>query len=111
MNSLKILDDSGKAALLDYDWPGNIRELRHVVGRAALIASSDFIGAGEIVLAPGAGQKTLHGQKAALDLESFEARHIQEVLLSVDGRRKEAAEILGIDPKTLYRKIKRHQLR
>jgi DNA-binding NtrC family response regulator len=86
-----------------YDWPGNVRELQHAIQRAVIlctgeeIAPEDFpadVRCGETSAAPAAGS-----------LEEIERQHIIATLRQVGGHRAKAAALLGIDPKTLYRKI------
>ncbi len=96
-------------ALGRYSWPGNVRELRHVIQRAVMLASGDVI---ELQDLPSDLQAT--GQAGELTphrLDTVERKHILGVLQQVRGHRGKAAAILGIDPKTLYRKIMAYQIR
>jgi NtrC-family two-component system response regulator AlgB len=93
----------------DYGWPGNIRELRNVVERAVILCSSSTIGVEflpetmSFVLQP----STRIGDR--IKLETIEELHIRRVLASVSSV-QEAAEVLGIDKATLWRKRKQFGL-
>ena len=98
-------------ALMRYDWPGNVRELENVVQRMIILSESDPIGS-EVVpprLSEGSG-----AQARALDLlsprslDEMEAYFIAKTLRETKGDRGLAAEILGIDKSTLWRKVKRY---
>ena len=98
---------AAQAALAAYDWPGNIRELRIVVERAALLAPGAEIGVAH--LSPPVGAPTAPRFEAGgpVTLEALEAEHVRRVLAAAPSL-EEAASILGIDPSTLYRKRKRY---
>jgi len=86
--------------LIEYPWPGNVRELQNVVHRTLLISKKEILEPEDLPpdLAPdskGTGRR----------LEDVERDHIIKVLKETGGQRVKAAEILGIDPKTLYRKL------
>jgi two-component system, NtrC family, response regulator AlgB len=99
-------------ALLRYDWPGNLRELRNVVERAVILSEGDQI---ELMDLPEELNHLLEGQNSNVQLggdftlQELEHEHIRRVIRRVK-RRSKAAQILGIDPITLYRKRKRYQL-
>jgi len=88
--------------LMAQQWPGNVRELEHRVER-------DVYGVGEalpIVAAPGTSATFAVPLAAPWTLEQLERRYIEHVLAQVDGNQSRAAERLGIDRRTLYRKLK-----
>jgi DNA-binding NtrC family response regulator len=92
------------ARLEAYDWPGNVRELQHVIQRGAIL------GAGEVLQPADLPPEIQRGDSvpsapAAGSLESMERQHIVATLTQVGGHRGKAAALLGIDPKTLYRKL------
>ncbi|MFZ3174653.1 MAG: sigma-54 dependent transcriptional regulator [Thiobacillus sp.] len=98
-------------ALMRYDWPGNVRELENIIQRMIILAESDHIDAD--VLPPRlTEQKDPRGR--ALDylppqsLDEVEAYFIRKTLRETHGDRALAAEILGIDKSTLWRKVKRY---
>jgi NtrC-family two-component system response regulator AlgB len=99
-------------ALAGHSWPGNLRELRNAIERAAILAEGPEIGLADlperiIPHAPEPGQGTALG--ALVNLEVLEAEHIRRILARTPSR-EEAAKILGIDPSTLYRKRKQYGL-
>jgi NtrC-family two-component system response regulator AlgB len=96
-----------RAALAGYDWPGNIRELRAVVERAALLAPGGEIGIAHLSPPVGASQAPRFEAGGPVTLEALEAEHIRRVLAAADSS-VDAAAVLGIDPSTLYRKRKRY---
>lgn len=96
------IDAGAMTALHEYEWPGNVAELRAVVERARLLARDGVIHVADLSLA-GAG--------ADLELSEVERRHIAAVLYAKAWHQGKAAESLGISPKTLYRKIREFGLR
>ena len=99
--------------LIEYDWPGNVRELENFIERAVIMNA----GARTIAFDP---YDTLHRRrehalmKEALDehwsLERLERAYILAVLDESGGHQARASEILGIDRRTLYRKLKQYRL-
>jgi len=102
--------DEAAAAIGNYRWPGNLRELRNVIERAAILASGARIEMADLpesldrVPEPEAGQASLVG--ARITLEELENVHLRQVIARTASM-EEAAQILGIDPATLYRKRKK----
>jgi DNA-binding NtrC family response regulator len=98
-------------ALMRYDWPGNVRELENVIQRMIILAESDHIG---IDLLPQRLTEHKEVRGRALDylppqsLDEVEAYFIRKTLRETHGDRALAAEILGIDKSTLWRKVKRY---
>jgi transcriptional regulator with PAS, ATPase and Fis domain len=98
-------------ALQSYAWPGNVRELEHAVERAIALAGGDGTLKREHLMRPltmpGTGVSPA-GRLSTLEeaVAAVEARHIREVIRSVDGHRLEAARILGITRKSLWEKMK-----
>jgi DNA-binding NtrC family response regulator len=101
------LSPDAMALLQEYQWPGNIRELRNVIERAVLLARGRVIRAQDLPLnlaaAPGSSASMVGAQ---LTLEELERRHIEAVLTQTKWHQGKAAEVLGISSKTLYRKIR-----
>jgi DNA-binding NtrC family response regulator len=106
------IDDAALQALQVYEWPGNVRELENVIERASIIREGDHITLRDLpdtVRRPagaGAPDGSLLGRH--VPLEEIEKVHILQVLDSVGGHKKRAAEILQINPSTLYRKLIRY---
>jgi two-component system response regulator HydG len=97
--------------LLAYNWPGNVRELRNVIQRAVALTRYDKLGADDLpekVRDYRRAQVVIAGEDPSelLPLDEVERRYIQHVLETVDGNKTLAARILGLDRKTLYRKLR-----
>jgi DNA-binding NtrC family response regulator len=87
-----------------YFWPGNVRELENVVQRLMIMSDHEIIEAADFP----SMMKTSLPREAGVNrtLAEVEAEHIKNVLSGVDGNKTRAAEILGIDRKTLREKLK-----
>jgi two-component system, NtrC family, response regulator AlgB len=101
------LGDEARAAIVAYDWPGNIRELRNAMQRAAILAGGARIG---VELLP--ERIAVHNKAPQLGenctLDELEREHIRRVLDRTETA-EEAAKILGIDTSTLWRRRKRYE--
>ena len=98
-----------------YDWPGNVRELEHLVQRCLIDHGSmeDPLKVQRYLRLPSASDsETSMGQSIGDDisLEALERLHIEAVLKKYSGNRTRTAEILGIERKSLYRKINRLEI-
>lgn len=94
--------------LLAHQWPGNVRELEHWVERIALAANGDVSSAPRrAVVGPGAEFASI--DEARLTLDALERRYILHVLAQESGHQSRAADRLGIDRRTLYRKLKEYR--
>ena len=103
------LTDETLEVLVSYDWPGNVRELENALERAAVLSS------GRTILPDALPDRVREAPKPRLaaedvppnpTMEVVERAYIQWVLQSEGGNKTRAAEVLGIDPSTLYRKLK-----
>jgi DNA-binding NtrC family response regulator len=98
--------------LLEYDWPGNVRELENCMERACALARFDQVTVDDLPEKIRAYQSS-HMVIASDDpadlptLEDLERRYIQRVLKAVAGNKTQAARVLGVDRRTLYRKLER----
>jgi NtrC-family two-component system response regulator AlgB len=101
--------DEARAGLLQYSWPGNIRELRNSVERGVILAAGPVVGLADLPMQVGAPPRSRIEVGGAVTLEQLEAEHIRRVL-GTSATIEEAAATLGIDPSTLYRKRKRYGL-
>jgi DNA-binding NtrC family response regulator len=98
--------DRALGELARYPWPGNVRELENVIQRLMAMADSDLIDAPD--LPPGMRSECLpHSVGLDRTLAQVEADHIRHVLERVGGNKSRAADLLGIDRKTLREKLKR----
>jgi two-component system NtrC family response regulator len=91
--------------LLSYDWPGNVRELRNVLERGLILSDNNFIIEHVLPLELVGALNEKSSSAPFPTLREVEREHILKVLHFVNGRRKQAAELLGIGRKTLYRKL------
>lgn len=97
-------------ALQRYDWPGNLRQLKNVVKRATLLATGDFITCkelGEELHATETNQETVN---LTLRNEDDEKQRILQALQQTKNNKTRAAQLLGIDRKTLYNKLKLYNI-
>ncbi len=112
----KAIQEFGPEAcrrLLAHPWPGNVRELEAVVQRAVTLARGPTLAPEDLFPEPAPGPGAAEAAPAHLLMDAVrdtERRYLQEVLLSVGGRRKQAAETLGISRKTLWKKLKQFGL-
>jgi len=106
------LSPAALAALQEHDWPGNVRELENTLERALVLAQGHEIAPEDLDLAAGATAPADAGQPARdLSLASSEAQQIRKVLDLTGWHLVQAAGLLGIDRKTLWRKIRTYHLR
>lgn len=98
--------DEALLALKRYLWPGNIRELRNVVERAAILCRMDRVGM-ECLPDNFTSPKPTPGIGDPIDLERLEELHIRRILAGSRSL-QEAAEILGVDQATLWRRRKKY---
>ena len=112
----KRLHPLAMTVLEAYGWPGNVRELLHVIERGVILCKGDEITPSDLppeiagAAVGGAAASLPPGASAAPTLEAMERQHIVATLRQVGGHRGKAASLLGIDPKTLYRKILGYQI-
>jgi len=109
----KSLSEEAKQVLLAYDWPGNVRELENVLERAVVLTKAEDIDR------PAMPEKLTEHRAEPLvserlhanpTLDVIERAYITWVLQSEGGNKTRAAEVLGIDPSTLYRKLGRYEV-
>ena len=99
------LDDKASERIVSYAWPGNLRELNNVMRRATLLAKGKHIGLSELErsMAPSTPTEPL-----ALHDELTEQQRIEAALRATGGNKSKAAQLLAVDRKTLYNKMKRY---
>ncbi len=97
----RIFSKEAKEALLNYDWPGNIRELISVVERAAILSEDEEISEMDLFLDSRSSKKSI---------KNMEKELIQEVLQSVSDDMVEASKILGISKNALKSKIDKYNI-
>jgi DNA-binding NtrC family response regulator len=94
--------------LTDYSWPGNVRELKSVVTKAIIFAKSETIKPDDLPSHLLRNRKV--PKKLPRTLEEVEKEYIIQVLEEMGGNQSKAASILGINRKTLYKKIHKHNI-
>lgn len=102
-------DTKASQALLSYHWPGNLRQMKNIVKRATLLAQGSFITllelGTELLETPASGMISM-----ALRNEETEKEHILEALRQTGNNKSKAAQLLDIDRKTLYNKLKLYNI-
>lgn len=118
--SLSGFAPDASALLARHTWPGNLRELKNVVRRAALLAQSDVVGRQHLEQAMTAMAVPSHDSSAPIAAPSTptpvaplhnagtEAEQIRHALQTTNGNKSLAARMLGIDRKTLYNKLEKY---
>jgi len=107
--------DAAMAILRDYSWPGNVRQLRNCVRMMVVMCDHDELDARDIPPEIHQVRQLLAGRQTAanlggVSLEQLEKQAIIDTLAKTRGNREQAATILGIGERTLYRKIKEYGL-
>jgi two-component system response regulator HydG len=95
--------------MMAYRWPGNVRQLENFVERLVVTAQTPHARLTDVqqALGPGRDQDPLSALvQKPLTLAELEDRYIAAILAKVGGSKQKAAEILGVDPSTLYRREK-----
>jgi two-component system response regulator HydG len=98
------LTESGVKAMEQHAWPGNVRQLQHLIERLTILAPNDRIDSESVNDALEAMDAN---EAPAETLADTEAEQIHRVLAATGGNKSRAAQILGIERKTLYRKLER----
>jgi len=101
------LTDSGLKTLEEYSWPGNIRQLQHMMERLAILAPASRI---DTPAVRHAIEQMDSRESSSETLADTEAEQIRRVLAATNGNKSRAAKILGIERKTLYRKLEKMAL-
>src|SRR5580658_3652458 len=98
------LTDSGVKTLEEYSWPGNVRQLQHMMERLAILAPGGRI---DTPAVRHAIEQMDSRESSSETLADTEAEQIRRVLAATNGNTSRAAKILGIERKTLYRKLEK----
>lgn len=99
-------DMKASAALQGYHWPGNLRQMKNIIKRATLLAEQEYISLTEL----GTELLTPAAPTLALKNEDTEKQQILEALRQTANNKSKAAQLLGIDRKTLYNKLKLYEI-
>lgn len=106
----KQISEAAMEILQSYSWPGNVRELENAVERAVILTDGDVIGVDGLPEKIGERRaEPLVSDRTPVNptMETIERAYIMWVLESEQGNKTRAAEVLGIDPSTLHRKLSR----
>jgi DNA-binding NtrC family response regulator len=112
----KSVSDDAMDVLVAYEWPGNVRELENILERAVILSDGSTITAESLNVSifPERLRKRARGAPAeelgvsGVTLEEVERRYLLQTLEETGWKKKQAAEMLGINPSTLYRKLQRY---
>ncbi|CAN5393103.1 sigma-54 dependent transcriptional regulator [soil metagenome] len=107
------IEPDAQQMLLGYHWPGNVRELKNVVQNMVVLSPDAMISVKSLpreIVPAGVDLSGGIDNLVGLTMEQVEKEHIRETLKRVQGNREQAAKILGIGERTLYRKIKEYDL-
>jgi transcriptional regulator with PAS, ATPase and Fis domain len=96
--------------LKNYDFPGNVRELRNIIERAVLATDSDLIRQEQMPDYLRSAARLMQSRGHKPSLAELEAVYVREVLEYTRGNKTRAAEILGISRKNLYEKMRRYEI-
>ncbi|NBX68445.1 MAG: sigma-54-dependent Fis family transcriptional regulator [Proteobacteria bacterium] len=119
-----VLSPEAIEKIMAYHWPGNIRELEHCIERAVVMSQSCTLYADDFLFSPQTSvsdckshkewvptlkqQEEPHPESPLISLEELEKRHIQKIVRLAHFNKTRAAQVLGIDRATLYRKAERY---
>ena len=110
-----VLSPQVAAPLLAYDWPGNVRELENCIERAVALAQLDHLSVEDLPEKIAARRQTSRPASAEeesgeiLTLEEVDRRYIARVIGLLDGNKSRAATLLGLDRRTLYRRLEKYE--
>lgn len=100
----KTLSKQAEEKLLNYSWPGNIRELRNVIEHGVVMDYSNIIEEEHLLIDPKGSEEEL----PVITIKELEKKHILKMLDHLDGNRTQAARALGISVRTLRNKLKEY---
>ena len=107
--ALKGISREAMNILMDHDWPGNVRELENVIERAVIVAEQEDLKPDDLpkTLFEESSNLVRQGAKGHKSLDEIKAEYIIEILKETNGNKRTAAQILKVNPRTLYRFDKR----
>jgi transcriptional regulator with PAS, ATPase and Fis domain len=107
------MDEEAKAALLQYDWPGNVREIENVMERTTAFSSGTIIKKVDLppeILGSSDSGDLNPFSLSGLTLESIEKMAVEQALADCKGNKTKAAKKLGISERSIYNKINRYNI-
>ena len=105
--SVSAFDASAMRAMLEHDWPGNVREMQHAIERAVLLAQGEYIQAADMNLRGRTAPQRLED----LSLEQVEALLIRKAMARHEGNVSRTASALGLSRSALYRRLDRYGIK
>jgi transcriptional regulator with PAS, ATPase and Fis domain len=108
---IREIDEKAMELILNYDWPGNVREIRNCIERAVLLSEGEYIKAGDITINP--FPKMTEQQSEGLSMSSLavsEKEMILDALKKYDWVQKDAAKALGISKRVMHYKIQKYSI-
>jgi len=109
-----VVEDEAMVLLTQADWPGNVRQLMNVVQNMVIVAEEQTIRAEHVpieIRRAGQSDEAGMGSLAGMSLDQIEKQAIRNTLRMTAGNREQAARLLGIGERTLYRKLKDYGLK
>lgn len=107
----KEISEDALQILIEYNWPGNIRELENTIERFCIFIDDETITPENLIPHFQSNKTTPENrEKGTMDLFQLEKNHILKILSYCEGNKTKAADLLGITVKTLYNKIKSYDL-
>jgi transcriptional regulator with PAS, ATPase and Fis domain len=97
-------------AMMAYSWPGNVRELENAVERALVLGQKPVIGLEDLPESLWSAPPIVEENTGMTSVAHVEREHILKTLRAVAGNKAAAARLLGVDRKTLYRKLKAYRI-
>jgi two-component system response regulator HydG len=112
---IDAIEPEAQQVLMSYSWPGNVRQLKNVIEQMVVLSPGPKLGLESLppdIRPAGGSGETLGGMNnlVGISIEQAERELIRNTLKLVNGNREQAAKILGIGERTLYRKIKEYDL-
>ncbi len=108
---MKKISKKALERLMEYRWPGNVRELENVIERTVALSESEVIDVDDIPPTVNGGGGAAPRIGSDMSLDENERLHIESVLRRVGGHQIRASGVLGIDRRTLYRKLIKYGLK
>ena len=109
-DTAKSFSSAAESALIAYQWPGNVRALRHAIERAVILCSDDIIETDDLQLQQGVAATSADRQATPLNLEQVEKETIAAALRKHGFNISHAARELGLTRASLYRRMEKHGL-